>query len=289
MHLRTHIIISTLGLFACTQAPEPAPSEPQIIFPNPDSFSSRDRNYGLTESPDGQIRAYVGQRGDKTDIYISRLTDTVWSEPSRLTFPARETVMSPHFSPFDGRFYFATDAQHPERFGREDLNVWSGILQEDNTLSDARPMPDDINTGGNEDSIAFDRNGHFVFTSDHTRGVGGFDIYYGKAPEPDQPWRFQAMPYNTRMADTQVAMLPDGSAVFYYAHMPDIYGMVDIFRLDRRGDGWSRPVNLGPDINSVGIDYGPGFSADLTRFYYSQNGQLMQVSLDKVLNITTEN
>lgn len=280
-----YIAISLFLIAACDSAGNPPPSLPEIILPNPDTFGTRDRNYGLTESPDGQIRAFVGQRGDQTNIYISRKNGAVWTEPEALNFPARETVMSPHFSPHDGRFYFATDAQHPGRIGREDLNLWSGLLQDDNTVADAAPLPNAINTGGQEDSIAFDIDGNFVFTSDHTRGVGGFDIYFGKVPSAGQDWTFEAMPHNTRMADTQVAMTPDGQSVFYYAHLPDVLGIVDIFRIDRDGESWSPPVNLGPDINSDGIDYGPGFSADLTHFYYSQDGQLMQVSLDKVRNI----
>ncbi|MEL6667238.1 MAG: hypothetical protein AAFQ24_14020 [Pseudomonadota bacterium] len=281
------VAVFALGILLAACAPtsnEKPLLTAEMILPNPDTYGQRDRNYGLTESSDGSIRAFVGQRGDDTNIYVSRKNGTVWTDPVALDFPRREVMMSPHFSPYDGRFYFSTDAQHPDRVGREDLNIWSAILNDDNSLTDARPLPDSINTGGDEDSFALSERGAFIFTSNHTRGVGGFDIYYGNAPEQGDTWEYQPMPHNTSLADTQVAMLPSGESAFYYAHLPDVLGVVDLFRIDRDGESWSQPVNLGPDINSDGVDYGAGFSGDGKRFYFSRDGQLMQIDMQVALD-----
>ena len=283
MRFKGLVFVGTLAMVGCGQANQSsAPASPQVILQNPDTFSPRDRNFGLTESVDGSIRAFVAQRGDATDIMIMRRTDSGWTDPAPLDFPRRETNMSAHFSPFDGRFYFASDAAHPERPGRNDLNIWSGILQDDNTLLDAKPMPNEINTGASEDSIAFTADGDMFFTSSHRRGAGGFDIYAAHMDESGV-WQFEGLPNNTRMADSQVVVTPDGQHMFNYAHMPDVIGVVDIYRRDRTEEGWSEPVNLGPLINTDQIDYGPGLSADGERFFFSRQGQLMEVALDVVL------
>ena len=284
MKFKGYVLIGALALAGCGQSTQSsAPDTPQLILPNPETFGRRDRNFGLTESVDGSIRAFVAQRGDFTNIMIMRRTDAGWTEPTPLDFPHRETNMSAHFSPFDGRFYFATDAPHPERPGRKDLNIWSGILKDDNTLEDARPMPNEINTGAEEDSIAFTADGDMFFTSSHRRGAGGFDIYAAHK-NAEGVWEYEGLPNNTRMADTQVVVTPDGQHMFNYAHMPDVIGVVDIYRRDRTEDGWSDPINLGPLINTETIDYGPGLSADGTRFFFSRDGQLMEVALEVALS-----
>lgn len=287
MKMRNVLIWLTLASIAgCTETIPPLPQSAEVILENPSSFGLRDRNYGLTESPDGMTRAFVGQRGDQTKIYISRKNDTAWSDPEILNFASREVMMSPHFSPLDGRLYFATDAQHPDRRGREDLNLWSGILNEDNTLSDAKPLPDEINTGAQEDSIAFAEDGTFVFTSDYRGGAGGFDLYIGQVPEDGDVWTFENFAHNTRMADTQVTMTRDGQTIFYYAHLPVVRGIVDLFRADKVDGVWSEPVNLGPKINSEGIDYGAGLSADETLFFFSRDGQIMQIDAKIAMEAT---
>lgn len=263
-----------LCLAACSAQPA-TPPEPTIFMPNPDSFGSRDRNYGLVENEDGTIRVYAAQRGDDTDLMMVRRTTAGWSDPIRVQAPRRETNTTPYFSRLDGRLYYSSDAPHPERPGRRDRNIWSGGLGENGELSDVRPMPDAINTGAHEESPSFTDEGVFFFSSDHTRGIGGFDIY--RAEETTAGWHVELVPFNTQMADTHAYATADGQSVFFYAHLPDVIGIVDIFRADRTDDGWSDAVNLGETINSALIDYAPAFSHDGETFFFSRQGQMMEI------------
>ncbi len=268
------LLIACLCIPACA-VPSQDPPEPQLFLPNPESFGSRDRNYGQVESVDGSVRVYAAQRGDETDLMMVLRTDSGWSEPVLVQAPRRETNTTPHFSRLDGRLYYSSDAPHPERPGRRDRNIWSGVLGESGELSDLRPMSNAINTGANEESPSFTDDGEFFFSSDHTRGIGGFDIY--RAEETTAGWMVETVPFNTQMADTHASVTPDGQSVFFYAHLPDVIGVVDIFRADRTDEGWSEAVNLGAIINTGLIDYAPAISQDGETFFFSRQGQMMEI------------
>jgi len=46
----------------------------------------------------------------------------------------------------------------------------------------------------------------------------------------------------------------------------------DIWYVERQGDGWSKPINAGPNINTAGNEYYISFTQDGT-MYFSSNGQ----------------
>lgn len=267
------LLIACLWATACSAPPEPP--APRQFLPNPDTFGSRDRNYGQVDTSDGAVRVYAAQRGDETDLMMVKRTATGWSDPVIIPAPRRETNTTPHFSRIDGRLYYSSDAPHPERPGRRDRNIWSGVLGENGEISDLRPMPNAINTGANEESPSFTDKGEFFFSSDHTRGIGGFDIY--RVEETTTGWLVEPVPFNTQMADTHAFATSDGQSVFFYAHLPDVIGIVDIFRADRTDEGWSDAVNLGETVNSTLIDYAPAISQDGETFFFSRQGQMMEI------------
>lgn len=279
------LLICAVFVFSCLAGcaqRDGTQAEPTVVISKDDTYGPRDRDYGLTESPDGRIRVFSAQRGDFTDLMIMRKGADGWTEPALLGAPRREHAMTPHFSRVDGRLYFATDAPHPNRDTGADHNIWSARIMDDNTLSDLQVMSDDINTGAHEESPAFAEDGTFFFSSDHPRHGGGYDIYSAQK-RSDGGWDIEHLPINTRMADTNIAVTPDGTRLFYYAHLPDVIGIVDIFTTVRTGETWSTPVNLGPYINTPGIDYGAGLSADGERFFFSRDGELMEASTSRVL------
>lgn len=271
------------AILAGCGAQETESAPPSVVIAKDDSYGPRDRDYGLTESADGELRVFAAQRGDYTDLMIMRRDGDGWTTPVSLEAPRREHAITPHISRVDGRLYFATDAPHPGRDGGTDHNIWSAEIGDGNTLSDLQVMSDDINTGAHEESPAFAADGTLYFSSDHPRHGGGFDIYAAQ-PNGSGGWDIENLPINTRMADAHIAVTPQGDRLFYYAHLPEVIGIVDIFTSARTGDGWSVPVNLGPYINTTGIDYGAGLSADGERFFFSRDGELMEAATKHVLD-----
>lgn len=273
-------VILGVGLVsACADRSSVNEVVPERVYPDAPPLKHRHRNHSITESPDGKMRVYVAQRGDIVDLMLQRkMSDGDWSEPTQLDFPKRESNTSPRFFP-DGSLYYSSDARHPRRPGRKDLNIWRVDFVA-GAFGTPEVLPDVINTGSHEDSFAPLGEGRAIFSSTTLGGAGGYDLYI--AEQSGGAWTVRPFPYNTAMADSHPATSPDGNVLVWYAHMPfdGIYGVVDLFVSERQGDGWSEPKNLGPVINSAGIDYGPGFSSDGERLFFSRDGVLYSVAAE---------
>lgn len=63
----------------------------------------------------------------------------------------------------------------------------------------------------------------------------------------------------------------DNSKLFFTSDMPGGLGGKDIWMCTKNGDAWSKPVNLGPDINTSGDEMFPSIRKDGI-LYYSSNG-----------------
>lgn len=87
------------------------------------------------------------------------------------------------------------------------------------------------------------------------------------------------------LADTLVAahpaLSPDGQTLYFVSDMPGGLGGKDLYRATRTSPGspWSRPENLGTDINTRGNELFPFVQADGT-LYFSSDGHIGMGGLD---------
>jgi len=63
----------------------------------------------------------------------------------------------------------------------------------------------------------------------------------------------------------------NGSRIYFASDMPGGYGGADIYYCDKQGSSWSKPVNMGPNINTFGNEKFPSLDSagDL---YFSSDG-----------------
>ena len=71
----------------------------------------------------------------------------------------------------------------------------------------------------------------------------------------------------------------DGATLYFVSDMPGGYGGKDIWKVIKTGDGWSPPINLGPDINTPGNELFPYIHKDGT-LYFSSDGLVGYGGLD---------
>lgn len=62
----------------------------------------------------------------------------------------------------------------------------------------------------------------------------------------------------------------DESYMIFMSDRPDGFGAYDLYISYNQGGVWSRPQNLGPQINSKYHDFQPGLSADGKYFYFTR-------------------
>jgi len=96
----------------------------------------------------------------------------------------------------------------------------------------------------------------------------------------DGVWREpEVAPFSGRYLDIEPSISPDGQRFFFLSTRPqsgqeEKPGWVyqDIWVMDRQGDHWSEPYNLGPPVNSELPEFFPSVTADGT-LYFTREGE----------------
>ena len=281
-----HISIAALLLLVSCGGTETT-TEPTPIFPELEKPGVFERMYTFTENADATIRVWTQEQGDETALYESRKTeDGTWSEVVKITeFPNLGMLTEPSFSPYDGYLYYSSNATHPDLGIGKNPNIWR-VKATAIGWEAPEALSTTINTGASELGPVMDAQGRLYFTSNHSRGVGGHDIYEAVWDDAVADWVISPMPegFNSRRADAQLAVTPDGNRMFFYTYRQPKLGFVDIYTATRDADGnWQTPINLGPSVNTTGPDLGPSVSLDGQTFYFSRDGQLMQMPLSAAI------
>ncbi|ASB48072.1 PorE family type IX secretion system protein [Alkalitalea saponilacus] len=67
------------------------------------------------------------------------------------------------------------------------------------------------------------------------------------------------------------AISPDGNTLYFVSDLPGGFGGLDIWKVEKMGDQWSMPINLGADINTAGNEKFPYVRAN-GNLYFSSDG-----------------
>jgi peptidoglycan-associated lipoprotein len=147
------------------------------------------------------------------------------------------------------------------------------------------PVPvEAINTDNEEGTPAFSSDYRELFFTRCEAGKRerkGCEIMYSKRTGDtwSEPKNLGILP------DTVVAAHPalsaDGLTLYFVSDIPGGSGKKDIWKVTRgrAGDNWSKPENLGPDINTPGDELFPYCREDGT-LYFSSDGQIGMGGLD---------
>ncbi|HWY98392.1 MAG TPA: OmpA family protein [Bacteroidia bacterium] len=79
----------------------------------------------------------------------------------------------------------------------------------------------------------------------------------------------------------------NGLRIYFSSDMPGGYGGADIYYCDKQANGWSKPVNMGPNINTFGNEKFPTMDS-AGDFYFSSDGYIgfggMDICVSKNVN-----
>jgi hypothetical protein len=110
--------------------------------------------------------------------------------------------------------------------------------------------------------------------------TAGADTMIMVTKEVDGVWTEPVVaPFSGRYLDIEPAISPDGERFFFLSTRPqpgqdEKPGWVyqDIWVMDREGDGWGEPYNLGAPVNSDAPEYFPSVTNDGT-IYFTREGE----------------
>ena len=150
-----------------------------------------------------------------------------------------------------------------------------------------RSAADPLNTAAEESAPAISDDGLSLYFNRNLDDRDE-DLYVSHRSRPAEPPRTPTSAWgnpipllmvNTLTSNERNATLSrDGLVLFFSSDRPGGFGGLDLYvsrRQDRDDDqGWSTPVNLGPNVNSAGADVGPDYVEDeagSTVLYFTSN------------------
>lgn len=125
-------------------------------------------------------------------------------------------------------------------------------------------------------SISADGRTMFVTACGWPDGFGSCDIYVSGLENGywSQP-RNLGGHINTARWESQPSVSANGSELYFASQRRGGYGGSDLWMSHRQSDGsWSRPVNLGDNINTAGNEMAPFIHPDGQTLYFSSNGHI---------------
>ena len=128
--------------------------------------------------------------------------------------------------------------------------------------------PGVISTGEYESHAAFSPDGGTIYFLKNTADFGHWTIVSSQLRNGS--WTApEVVPFSGRYSDADPFVTPDGSKLYFISTRP-VDGKpkedLDIWIVERKGDGWGEPRNLGAPINSPGAEWFPTLSAWLRGF-----------------------
>ncbi len=217
-------------------------------------------------SPDGKSLYFTrsnhplnaGGRRDKGDVWVADvLPDGSWSgaRVAGNAFNSSQLNMVIGFSGDGEDVYFQT--YDPETKGKRQAGIYKMPVKGGN------PKPVTIHyffNGAKYQDASIAAGGKVMLLSMESYSTYGLEDLYVSFLQPDGSWsepKNLGQDINTPKQEMSAWLSPDGETLFFASNGHGGAGSTDIFRSTRLDDSWkswSKPVNMGPEVNSAGAD-----------------------------------
>ena len=136
-----------------------------------------------------------------------------------------------------------------------------------------------INSQAHEGPVSFSKDYNLIYftrnnivkglTKANERGDVVLKIYEAQRGKYD--WeQVRELPFNSNnYTCVHPALSADGGRLYFSSNMPGGYGGMDLYYVERRSDGWSQPINLGPEVNTPSNEVFPYLHESGTLFFAS--------------------
>ena len=168
------------------------------------------------------------------DLFASRLIGDRWSKPSNLRgVNSYDWDSQPSFSADGKTLYFVRGKQTARGIKKQD--IFYAELQADGNWTKPLPLPGEVNTPFEEESVMIHPDGETLyFSSNGHPGMGGLDIFYSKK-QADGTWGTPVnlgYPINTGDDENSLLVSTDGQVAYFASNREGGYGNLDLYRFE---------------------------------------------------------
>lgn len=172
-----------------------------------------------------------------------------------------------------GKTYFDQRGQHL-------YQIYSVKLENQHPSGRPRPFLGGGRRGFNMVSVTFDpQNAAYVSQNDmKTEGLRGAPMDIMIYPDANsQPIALEGLPQ--KCSNGMASISPDGKLLVFASDALGGEGRVDLYYCTRTSFGWSEPANMGPKVNTPGIETAP-FIHHTGKIFFASNGRDDSQGLD---------
>jgi hypothetical protein len=265
-----------------SSAAEETPIVPEMIGEG--VISTPDDEFGGTPAPDGKT-LYFDKTVPAHYLYIlceSHLVEGKWGKPEVLPFSGEYRDSDPVLSPDGETMFFASDRPAiPNGVDERRFQIWQ-VKKMGRGWSRPGLVPGAINTEGSQVFASVTNDGTMYFTS--SRKTGSYDIFRSRLVDGVYKQTEDLGPgiNGPGIASLEAWIAPDESYLLIGSFGREGgYGNSDLFVSFNEKGNWSKPVNLGPVVNTAAREYSPRVSADGKWLYFASEMGMPYEKRDK--------
>ncbi|NNT73225.1 OmpA family protein [Flavobacterium sp. IMCC34852] len=165
------------------------------------------------------------------------------------------------------------------------LDIYQSTRDDKGSFSEPTPVRE-LNTPFHDGPVTLSADGNIMFFArdGHSEGqyekskksntkIGQQGIY--KATKVDGKWtNVEALPFNsTSYSATNPSLSKDGKTLYFASNMPGGLGESDIWKVTVEANGYGKPQNLGPNVNTADKENFPFIAEDNTLYFASLGRQ----------------
>lgn len=161
------------------------------------------------------------------------------------------------------------------------MGIYQTRRNTDGQLQQAELFSNRLNTKYHEGPLCFDLSGNDLYftRSNYLRGKvtksadGWIKLKILRAKRDGDQWGDATdLPFNGNDFETcHPSLSADGDRLYFSSDRPGGLGGLDIYYVDKMGDDWGDPVNLGPEVNTEGDEVFPFIHADGHLFFSTES------------------
>ena len=233
---------------------------------------STGQSLSQTVSPDGDEMYFARFSDDGTwSIFHSRWENGIWMEPELAPFSSPYIDADPYFSADGNKIFFLSN--RPVGQGEEPPEFFDIWYTEKTEKGWAEPVfAKDINTKEyGEGFMSLTHSGDIVFTSNRPDALNQHPIFIaennGTNFETPKPLGLEV---NIEIIPNPM-VARDGSYIIFDNKEDEETESSDLFIAFKKEDEWTKPVNLGPKVNSDLSESAPFVTSDGRHLFFARS------------------
>ncbi len=178
----------------------------------------------------------------------------------------------------DGKTLFFTREKHEQNIGKlKKQDVWMSRIMPDGTWGEAENIKEPINTDEHNAVSTISADGKTIYLVNIYMPDGTYRAGLSKSKRNRTGWEFpkeeKITDYYNSNSYTEFSLAPNGKVLVMACQRKDTKGNKDLYVSFLKPDGvWSKPLNMGTNINTAENESTPFVAADSKTIYFSTAG-----------------